>query len=252
LRALGGVTPIEAAGQGTARKKLRGVLQFLHECAAEANLQYDFDRLRRQLGLLEGKPPADGAPGAPDLNALSAAELAGLTPEALADEQLEQAYQAALKQDARDLAGRFGRVLIGRPSSPERPDRFPVYNQLVQQALGEGNTDAALDYVNEGEKADCEHNDGRRRNDYELRRAQIHAKRGEADLANDGFERLIQRVPAELKYPGSAAEAMLSAKQAARAIRFAEQGLAQARQQNNRDSEQYFLELVTAARRQGA
>ena len=46
--------------------------------------------------------------------------------------------------------------------------------------------------------------------------------------------------------------AMLSAKQGPRALGFAEQGLARARQQNNRDSEQYFLELVSAAKRQGA
>ena len=116
-------------------------------------------------------------------------------------------------------------------------------------ALAEGNSDAALNYVNEGEKADCEHNEGRRRNDFELRRAQIHAKRGEADAAQDVFDRLIERVPSELRYRGSAAEAMLSARQGARAQKFAEGGLAKAREQNNRDSEQYFLELAAAAKK---
>ena len=43
---------------------------------------------------------------------------------------------------------------------------------------------------------------------------------------------------------------MLSLRQGARALRFAEEGLAMARQQNDRDSEQYFLELVGAAKRQ--
>jgi hypothetical protein len=248
LRALGGVAPLDAAGHGTLRKKLRGVVQFLQECAALSNLHYDFDRVRRKLGLLE-RPPEAGA--AADLSAMGAAELAALAPEGLADEQLEQAYQAALKLDARELASRFGKALVARPTRPERADRFPVYNQLVSQVLAEGNTDAALDFVNEGEKADCEHNEGRRRNDYELRRAQIHAKRGEVDAAHDVFARLVERVPAELKYQGSAAEAMLSAKQGPRALRFAEQGLAGARQQNNRDLEQYFLELVGAAKRQG-
>jgi tetratricopeptide (TPR) repeat protein len=252
LRALGGLPPADATGHGPLRKKLRGVIQFLQECAAASHLPYDFDRLRRSLGLLDGTPPAAGAAPSPDLGAADVAALAGLAPESLPDDQLEQAYQAALKLEACDLAARFGKVLVGRPPRPDHPDRFAVYNQLVQQLLGEGNTDAALDYVNEGEKADCEHNEGRRRNDYELRRAQIQAKRGEVELASAGFERLIQRAPAELKYQGSAAEAMLSARQAARAIRFAEQGLAGARQQNNRDSEQYFLELVAAAKRQGA
>jgi hypothetical protein len=53
-----------------------------------------------------------------------------------------------------------------------------------------------------------------------------------------------------LKYRGTAAEAMLTLKQGAAALQFAEQGLSKAREQNNRDSEQYFMELVSAARRQ--
>jgi len=248
LRSLSGVPPIDAAGHGTLRKKLRGVVQFLQDCAPLASVQYDFDRLRRKLGLLDAKPAAAAGP---DLGALGAAELAALAPESLADEQLEQAYQAALKLDARELASRFGKALVARPPRPERTDRFPIYNQLVQQALAASDSDVALDYLNEGEKADCAQNEGRRRNDYELRRAQIQARRGEVDAAQDVFERLIERVPAELKYQGSAAEAMLSAKQGPRALRFAEQGLARARQQNNRDSEQYFQELVAAAKRQG-
>jgi hypothetical protein len=97
---------------------------------------------------------------------------------------------------------------------------------------------------------DCEQNEGRRRNDYELRRGQVHVKRGEADAAADVFQRLIERVPDELKYRGSAAEAMLTLKQGERALRFAEDGLAAARQRGDRDSEQYLQELAGAAKRQ--
>jgi predicted Zn-dependent protease len=111
--------------------------------------------------------------------------------------------------------------------------------------------DSALNHVNEGEKDDCEHNEGRRRNDYELRRGQVQVKRGEMDQAQDVFERLIARVPTELRYRGNAAEAMLSARQPARAAKFAADGLAQARKQNDRDSEQYFQELSEAAKKQG-
>jgi hypothetical protein len=57
-------------------------------------------------------------------------------------------------------------------------------------------------------------------------------------------------VPDNLKYRGSAAEAMLSLKQPAKALRFAEEGVEAARKQNDRDSEQYLLELVAAAKKQ--
>jgi hypothetical protein len=247
LRSLTGVPPIDAAGHGTLRKKLRGVIQFLAECAALGLLHaYDFERLRRKLGLLEAAPAAKAGP---NIAAMGTAELAALPADQIPDEQLEEAFQTAVKLDARDLAGRFAKDIVARPPRAERPDRYPWYTHLIQSALQEGNTDAALDYVNEAEKADCEQNEGRRRNEYELRRGQIHAKRGETDAARDVFQRLIERVPTELRYRGSAVEAMLSARQGAPALQFAEQGLAKAREQNDRDSEQYFMELVAAAKK---
>jgi tetratricopeptide (TPR) repeat protein len=246
LRALGGVPPVDA-GHGELKKKLLGVVQFLQDCATGNIRAYDFDRLRRKLGLLPG---AGTATGEPDIRSMSAAELAALKPETLSEEQLEQAYQAATKLDARELAVHFAGALVTRPARADRPDRYPWYSSLVQASLADGKYESALNYLNEGEKADCEQNEGRRRNDYELRRGQILAKSGQADSARDVFQRLIERAPAELRYRGSAAEAMLSAKQGAIALQFAEHGLSKAREKNDRDSEQYFMELVAAARKQ--
>jgi hypothetical protein len=163
---------------------------------------------------------------------------------------VDQAYRAAQKLDAHELAGRFAEAFVARPPQKDRPDRFPWYTYLIQRAIADGDTDTALQYVDEGEKSDCEQNEGRRRNDYELRRGQVLSKRGEADNARDVFERLIERSPSELRYRGTAAESMLSINQGPTALRFAEGGLAKAREQNDRDSEQYFLELVAAARKQ--
>lgn len=251
LRSLNNVAPIDAAGHPMLRKQLLGVVQFLQECSAGAAGAYDFDRLRRKLGLVSGAEPAQpGAEAAPlDIEAMNTAELATLQPETLSDEQLEQAYRTAQKLDAAELASHFARTLIGRPPSSDRPDRFPWYAYLVQRALEERDTQTALQYVDEGEKADCEHNEGRRRNEYELRRAQVLAKSGDGDQAQDVLERLLARVPNELRYYGTATESMLSMKRGAAALRFAEQGLAKARQTNNRDSEEYFLELVGAAKK---
>ena len=110
-----------------------------------------------------------------------------------------------------------------------------MFNYLTQRAVQENDTTAALDWVNEGQKVDCEQNEGRRRNDYELRRGQIHVKRGEADAAHDVFQRLIERSPSEMRFRTAATEAMLSLRQGARAAAFAEAGLEQARKQNDRD-----------------
>jgi tetratricopeptide (TPR) repeat protein len=260
LKSLNMIPPIDAAGHLNLRKKLRGLVRFIEECATVGtSAGYDFSGLRRKLGILE--PAATGAPAATpvpsaapqaaaiDIGRMGAAELAGLSIDSMSDEQVEEAYHAAQKLDAKDLAGHFARGLIARPPRPERADRYPFYVYLSQRASEDGNGDAALDYVSAGESFDGEYNEGRRRNDYELRRARVHAKRGEAEQAGDVFDRLIAREPSNLRYRSDAAEAMLSARQGARALHFAEQGLAAARQQNNRDQEQYFLELAAAAKK---
>jgi hypothetical protein len=248
VHALRGNTPVDAAGHPRLRHVLSGVITFIQDCAKSGAVSsYDFDRLRRKLGLLGA--PAAPAGAAPDIAGMGAAELGRLDAAQLSIEQLEQAYQAAHKLDAQELAANFAQALVARPPQPERPDRFPWYSYLLQRALQQGELGAALDYVNEGEKADCEQNEGRRRNDYELRRGQVHARRGEAEAAEDVFRRLIDRVPGNFRYRGAAAEAMLSLKQPARALRFAEEGVTAARQANDRDSEQYLQELADAARK---
>jgi tetratricopeptide (TPR) repeat protein len=255
LRSLNLVLAVDAVGHPSLRKKVMGIIQFLQECAAPNQaLTYDFDRLRRKLGLLgfETGAAANAIAEGPDVGGMSAAELAAISPENLKDEALERAYQAALQLDAREVAGRFARALVARPRRPDRPDRFPWYSHLIQLAMGEGDTESALKYLDDAEKADSEENEGRRHNDYELRRGQLHAKRGEVDQAQRVFDELIGRAPSDLRFSGSAAEAMLGLKQAASAQRFAEQGLVKAREKNDRASEDYFNELLAAARKQAS
>ena len=97
-RSLTGNTPIDAAGHAVLRKKLRGVVRFIQECAANSLLVgYDFDRLRHKLGLIEAAPTAAAtataaASAAADVGGMNAAELAGLKVESLTDDQLEQAW----------------------------------------------------------------------------------------------------------------------------------------------------------------
>jgi tetratricopeptide (TPR) repeat protein len=251
LKALSGVAPIDAAGSPTLRKKLRGVIQFLDECAHLTKLFYDFDRLRRKLHLVEGAAAAPDAKATLDISVLSTAELAQLGVDALNDTQLDEAFVAAIKLDARELAGKFAQVLTTRPPRANKPDRYPYFNHLINLAQGQGDLTQALNHLNDGEKDDCEHNDGKRRNDFELRRGQLLAKSGDVGQAREVFDRLIARVPAELKARGAAAEAMLAAKQAGPAKAYAEAGIAEARKQNHRDSEGYFLELAAAAKKQG-
>ena len=132
LQSLNRIPPLDAAGHAMLRKKLVGVVQFLQECAAGGQVQsYDFDRLRRKLGLLPDSA-AKAAPAAagqhPDLMAMSAGELAGL-----------QSRRAGGRATGAGLPGRpeTRRPRAGRPFCPfpggaaaahaNRPDRYPWY-----------------------------------------------------------------------------------------------------------------------------
>lgn len=254
LKSLNRMPPIEATKSPVLRKKLRGVILFHEECATGGLMGgYDFNRLRQKLDLTTTTAGATGAGAAPttDLGSMNAEELAALPIDTLADEQLEKAYQSAIKLGAQELAGNFARAIVARPVRPEQPDRSPWYFYLIQRSLREGGADEALGYVDEGERVDCEHNEGRRRNEYEMRRGQVHCKRGDVEEAFRVFESLLQRDPMDQKSRATAAESMLAMRQSARALKFAEDGVAAARKLNDRDSEEHFLELTRAARKQG-
>jgi hypothetical protein len=253
------------------RKRLLGVIKFHEDCVAGAAPRkrdgdhvvpiqvYDFDRLRHKLGAERQAPgeaptihvPEDEKPPVKlDFAAMSPADLAGVPADQLSPAQLEEAMRTALKLDARELAVNFARVGVGKPADPAKPDRYPFYACLITGALSEGDTAAALRHVEEGAKYDAEQNAGRRANEFGVRKGQLHAKRGEIDAAVRAFDELIGRNPDEGKYYITATEAMLSARQGAQALHFAEQGLTKARSTNNRDLEGACLELSEAARRQ--
>jgi tetratricopeptide (TPR) repeat protein len=250
LKSIGNVPPVDAAGSNVLRKKLRGALQLLRDCCDMTRAPYDFNRLYRKLGLLEGvaAPAADGA-AKPDIAAMSAADLAGLKTDDLSTADLDTAYQTAMKLDAKDIAGKFAAQLVERPAYPERPDRYPLFKLLIDQSQAQGNLDAALDHLNAGEADDCKNNEGKRRNEYELRRAQLHAKRNEFDDAERVYDGLIARLPAELNYRVNAAETMLSGRQSAKALKYAKEGMAAAQKAKSRDLEGHFKELMAAAQK---
>ncbi|MBX7105887.1 MAG: tetratricopeptide repeat protein [Gemmataceae bacterium] len=246
LKSLGGIAPVDAAAHPGTRRKLAGTVRFLEDCAAPTSVKlYDFNRLRRKLGLAAGAVVTEG--GAVDVTTLGISELASLDVSGFNSAQLAEAFRAAITLDAKDLAGKFARQLVAS-EGPAGEDRYAFFQHLIGLAQAEKDWDDGLEWVEAGEKYDCEHNEGRRRNDYELRRGQLLAKRGDSAGAADVFERLVARQPDELKYLESATKAMLDLKNP-KAAGFAEQGLSKARAQNNRDAEEYFKELADAASR---
>lgn len=271
LRSLGTATPLDAAGSKLLRKRLLGLVKFLEDCLNGTSPRkqeggktvpievYDFNRLRHKLGAEKQAPgeaptiavPDDDKPALKlDFGAMSAADLAALPIDDLTAANLDEAMRAALRLDARELAVQFARAGVAKPADPAKPDRYPLYAALIAGALAEGASAAALKVAEEGAAYDAAHNGGKRANEFTIKKAQLHGKRGDIDAAVREFDELLARNPDEGKFYITAIEAMLSAKQGAKALAFAERGLATARSTNNRDLEGACLELSEAARKQ--
>lgn len=250
LRSLKGRTPREAAKNPETRLQVAGIVRFLEDCAkARArvfDVGYRFDSLRESLGL-DGEGPKTATSS--EIGTMDVEQLQQLETSDLSTPELEQAWQAAQRLNQTELGAQFAKELVGRDSTSGSTDRFPYYRQLIEEAWRNSNWDEALQWIEAGEKSDTEMNEGKRRDEYELFRGRTYARIGDVSKAEEVFERLIARMPQELRFHGIAAEAMLSARQPERARRFVASGLELARQQKNRDSEEYFLELDQAAER---
>lgn len=250
LRSLGGVAPVDATGHPILRRKLMAAIDFLEETTEAYRAgSYDFDRLRHKLGLPTRRPAQAPLQGPRDISALNAAELAALPVEELSESELTAAFQACRRLDAQELAGRFAEALAHRPPSDPPTDRFLPFQHLANLASEQGDFDQAREWLEAGMRYDCQHNEGRRRNDYDLRLAQLLLRSGLVEEAEAAYSRLAERTPSDLDLLGKAAEAMLQARRREQAAAFAERGLGAAKAKGDRDRVAYFEELLAAARR---
>jgi tetratricopeptide (TPR) repeat protein len=239
---------------------------------------YDFDILRHKLGLeyISAEPPKVHVPPEPlqpqpeakiasapespdperatppkrrDFTTMNAAELAGLDVASLSVDELEQAMRAALRIDARELAVSFAQAGLLKPHDPAKPDRYPLYAAAITGASAMGDWARAIELVEQGEKFDAEYNAGNRAVEFGLKKAQLFVKMKDVDRAVAAYESLIASHPEEGKFYTTAAEEMLRLKNGSKALYFAEQGLAKARQLGNRDLEGHCRELVEASKK---
>ncbi len=150
---------------------------------------YPFDRLRRRLGL---EPTDPEAIDLLDAASMSGPELDKLEPSELDDYTLVDAFEsaAALGDDRR--TARFAEILGGRePSSLARVDLRALFATLIRRDLAEDSTSGALAQIDRAQSVDQVLTGGRDRPMYEVWRAEIFVKVGQAEKAVQVYERLI-------------------------------------------------------------
>ncbi len=199
----------------------------------------------------QGSPHVKEAPHAKiDFNTITLGQLGQLNSNDLSESQLAEAFQASLRYADNDLASKFARVITDLAVIDPALEKHPYFQHLIDQQQINGNFETAAKLLSQAEQFDQQHHQGKRALDYGLKRAQLTARQGNTDQTQKTFSELIAQFPKEDRIYGNACETMLRLKNGAFALQFAEQGLALARSKNSRDSEQYFLELCDAAKRQ--
>jgi tetratricopeptide (TPR) repeat protein len=244
---------------------------------------YNFDALRHKLGLeyITADPPKVNVPPEPsapaaapasaapasvpaatpstaptppksakrEIAAMNAGELAALEVATMSVDELDQAMRAALKLDAKELAVAFAQAGVSKPYDPAKPDRYTLYAAAITGASAMGDLPRAVELAEQGEKYDAEHNGGARSLDFGLKKAQLFVKMKDVDRAVAAFDAIIAKHPDEGKFYTAATEDMLRLRNGAKALYFAERGLAKAKELNNRDLEGHCLELISAAKK---
>jgi tetratricopeptide (TPR) repeat protein len=194
-------------------------------------------------------PPPPATPTKREISAMNAGELSGLDVAAMSVDELEQAMRASIKLDARELAVAFAQAGVLKPFDPAKPDRYPLYAAAITGASSTGDLPRAVELAEQGERYDAENNAGGRAMEFALKKAQLFVKMKDVGKAAEAFDAIIAKHPEEGKFYTTAAEEMLRLKSGAKALYFAERGLAKAREINNRDLAGHCEELIGAAKK---
>jgi len=144
---LGGKSPQEVASDPAQKHKLLAAILLLEMATDQVASDFDFNQLRRNLGLPEAGP-IDGSRA--NLPALPLARMARVDVKTLSDDQLVDLYRRA--DHYRNVAAlrKLAAELIARPGMDQKVDKAEVYGLLAQV---EPDTNEALAYLEKARAA---------------------------------------------------------------------------------------------------
>ncbi len=196
---LNGETPLKAGrvasgGDTALRAKLEAMIAVREELAARpASIElyqgYPFDRLRKRLDLPLKYPEAvdaidEGCMSGPDLDAIS--------PEALDDYALADAFRSAAALGDDDRTARFAIPLVERePALIARIDLETIFAPLVRLALAKDDSSEALAWIDRAAEIDRDFHEGRRARVFATWKAELLARTDEPDEAVRVYQSLI-------------------------------------------------------------
>ncbi|QDU63565.1 hypothetical protein Pan216_44460 [Planctomycetes bacterium Pan216] len=245
LKALGGLSPIDAAASEKLHAKLEGVIRFRERNYERYEVGYSFDRLRNKLGLPSDITLDEENPE--DVSALSAKQLADLVPAELSDEDLQGAYRTANSLDSPQMALIFAEEMVARESLAAKAETVPLFRRLITDRLERSRPDEAAAFALRGQEADEEHHGGNNKVDFLALRARIAVANDNEKEASELLKQVVDAEPDNFDRLSSEIEHLLSrgANQAAHDL--AELGIEKADASGRKDFKEQFREYLSAA-----
>lgn len=131
LSQLDGRTPRQAAAEAALRVRVLAAILLLELSLSAAGEEFDFNALRRNLGL-PTREPID--PAAVDVKQIPLARLALIPPAALSDDDLIACYERAAMFAHTAALRALAREVLARPSLDERVNKAVAHDELARAA----------------------------------------------------------------------------------------------------------------------
>jgi tetratricopeptide (TPR) repeat protein len=243
-KSLQGNTPLDAVGHPVLRRKVLGMIQLLAQILSIGGLTspYSMDELRRKLGLTGDA--AGTADGPTKVTAMSTAELARLDVEQLSDENLKEAFTAAKRLDANEIATKMAQAIVTRATHAEGQDVFLYDQHLIFQLLGEDRIERAYAGTLKALERDAKLNAGKRSIDYRKLRVKVLLAGKRLAEAKLDLDKLLAEKGDDLDLHVFAVEEVLRFGHKEAAAKYAAAGQQAARRQGDRDRLGFFEEIV--------
>jgi hypothetical protein len=200
------------------------------------------DELRRKLGLTGDA--AGTADGPTKVTAMSTAELAWLDVEQLSDENLKEAFTAAKRLDANEIATKMAQAIVTRATHAEGQDVFLYDQHLIFQLLGEDRIERAYAGTLKALERDAKLNAGKRSIDYRKLRVKVLLAGKRLAEAKLDLDKLLAEKGDDLDLHVFAVEEVLRFGHKEAAAKYAAAGQQAARRQGDRDRLGFFEEIV--------
>lgn len=193
LKQFDGKSATEAAGEKKLQRKVLAAILNLDLWSDRQPFDFDFDKLRTQLGL-PASPKID--PNEIDVRSLSATQVRCLELEKLSDDDLKFIFEVVSVRPNGSLLYRIGQEVLKRPSMGEKIDQIEVHERMADLAP---TSDEQLEHL--AKARDLAVGSGESPASWLVAELDLRIQRGESDAA----KRLITEIQARyLREPGVA------------------------------------------------